>query len=92
VLPSIHENPALLGSNCISSQCAGPTQLPLLQFAHRAKVAREQENFMSYFKQRRFSFSALALACAVTLLLNGTMLAGFNQLADMPSHAESLEL
>ena len=47
---------------------------------------------MSYFKQRRFSFSALALACALTLLLNATMLAGFNQLADMPTHVERLEL
>ena len=47
---------------------------------------------MSYFRQRRFSSSALALACALTLLLNGTMLAGFNQLADMSTHAERLEL
>jgi hypothetical protein len=47
---------------------------------------------MNYFNHRRFSFVALAWACVVTVLLNGTMLAGFNQLADSPNHAERLEL
>jgi hypothetical protein len=92
VPPSIHENPAFFGARCSSSQSPGAVCLPLLQFTHRAKVAREPENLMNYFNHRRFSFVALAWACVVTVLLNGTMLAGFNQLADSPNHAERLEL
>ncbi len=36
---------------------------------------------MSYAKSHRLSISKLAIACVVTLAINGSMLLGFDQLA-----------
>lgn len=48
---------------------------------HRAKVAREKENSMSYANSQRFSIAGFALACAITLAINGSLLLGFDHLA-----------
>ena len=36
---------------------------------------------MSYLTRQRFSLGSLAVAAAVTVMINGTMLLGFDQLA-----------
>ena len=44
---------------------------------------------MSFATSHRFSLASFAIAATMTIVLNGTMLMGFNQLAMNGAHSQS---
>jgi hypothetical protein len=59
----------------------------VLYFSHRANAAQDQEIQMSYARSHSFSIGGFAIACSIalacflTIAINGSILLGFDHLA-----------
>jgi hypothetical protein len=69
------------------SQCFVVPGAVVLYFSQRANAAQDQEIQMSYARSHSFSIGGFAIACSIalacflTIAINGSMLLGFNHLA-----------